>query len=155
MISFASSGHMNDAATHLPHVRETTEMSCKSTPAMYVPAACVLHAQVCLLCMCKQWHQLCRPVCCWTACQLFAKHSRHLCRITNDEGKKLTCVSNFDTDYRIQELAANDEVFVSYAQRGGQFESTPLQMLIDYGFVPDELLEGGIMPAGDDEDFDM
>lgn len=77
------------------------------------------------------------------------------CRIKNDDGQKLTCISNFDSNFSVMELAAGEELFVSYAPTAGEFGSTPIQMLIDYGFVPDEMLEGGFAPACDDEDFDM
>jgi hypothetical protein len=66
----------------------------------------------------------------------------------------LTCVSNFDEALTIRELSEGDEIFVNYAGKDG-FERTALEMFIDYGFAPVELLEDSSDVAGDDEDFDM
>lgn len=74
--------------------------------------------------------------------------------ITNDDGATLTCVSNLSAAMRVQELDAGAEVLVSYASSKFGFEATPVEMFIDYAFVPEEMLEGGAAPALDDEDFD-
>jgi hypothetical protein len=77
-----------------------------------------------------------------------------LCRIRNSEGHTLTCVSNFDDNFIIRELSEGEEVFVNYAGEDG-FERSALEMFIDYGFAPTELLENSGDVAGDDEDFDL
>ena len=77
-----------------------------------------------------------------------------VCRITNDEGQQLTCISNFDTGYDVRELSEGGEVFVNYSGAYG-FESTKFEMFVDYGFVPEEMLETAHGASVDDEDFDM
>lgn len=52
----------------------------------------------------------------------------------------MTAVSNFDRHWNIQELEGGAEVHVNYASRLG-LRSTPLEMFIDFGFVPLELRE--------------
>ena len=74
--------------------------------------------------------------------------------ITNDEGQLLTCISNFDTKFAVRELSEGEEVFVNYGGSDG-FESTKLEMFVDYGFVPEEMMETAHGAAFDDEDFDM
>ena len=77
-----------------------------------------------------------------------------LCRIKNDDGVLLTCISNFDKSYTVRELGEGEELFVNYGSERG-FESSPIEMFVDYGFVPEEMLEVAHGPPGDDEDFDI
>lgn len=83
-----------------------------------------------------------------------ARPARDVRRIKNEEGQNLTCVSNFAPDYSTRELCAGEEVFVNYAGSDG-FERGAMEMFVDYGFMPPELLEGASVVAGDDEDFDL
>jgi hypothetical protein len=76
------------------------------------------------------------------------------CRLTNEEGQVLTCISNFDHNFVVQELSEGEELFVNYASSSG-FECTSMDMITNYGFVPEELYEAGYGPTGDDEDFDL
>lgn len=79
---------------------------------------------------------------------------RRLRRIKNEEGQSLTCVSNFAPDFCTRELCAGEEVVVNYAGADG-FERGAMEMFVDYGFMPPELLERNSSVAGDDEDFDL
>lgn len=66
----------------------------------------------------------------------------------------LTCVSNMDAQYTTVELDAGSEIFVSYAAEKDGFGCTPIEMFIDYAFVPEELLERSGASVGIDDDFD-
>ena len=76
-----------------------------------------------------------------------------MCSIVDEDGRQMTAVSNFDNEWNIRELDAGDEVFVNYANKSG-FQSSPVEVFIDYGFVPEELLETTRDRPIDIEDFD-
>lgn len=76
------------------------------------------------------------------------------CRITNDDGLRLTCISNFNAALTVRELSDGDELFVNYGSKDG-FESSAFEMFIDYGFVPQELMELSEGAAGFDESDDQ
>ena len=86
--------------------------------------------------------------------QILGTNKHVLCRIKNDDGVLLTCISNFDKSYTVRELGEGEELFVNYGSERG-FESSPIEMFVDYGFVPEEMLEVAHGPPGDDEDFDI